>query len=345
MPSNIRIVSDINECAYLWQKYYPVECLFDLWQVRETFAKIYSRENFFVVHETHGRVNGLLPLCRITETANITTGNINQVNYLSETVDKVEPQSEIVTYMFFPGEIWNNRTWMEQNKIVAENSDVMLKMLLAVQANSDSEYNKINADIRYLSIDYLKQFPYQFNNNFTSDETGYLFYPANYDYSYEKYLASFAGKSRKKILSEITALEQQGLSFRYDNLEDLDVMLQFNINNFGAYGYFNDSRFLTAFKILANFLHEQKMLRVVTVLINNEIAAVDMGAVWNNNCIMLAGGTNKNFLGVAKLINLHHIEWACSDRIDSIDFLCGDFGWKERFHLTPRPLYQIILNY
>ncbi len=314
MSSSIRIVKDMDECALLWQKYYPMECLFDMWGVRETFAKVYGRENFFIVHQDSGKVNGLLPLCKTVE------------------IDKRQPQSQIVSYTFFPGEIWNNRTWMEQNKIIAQSSDIMLQMLMALE---DS------LDIRYLSIDCLKGLPEQFSSNFSTDETGYLFYPVNYDYSYEKYIASFASKSRKKILSEVKALEQQNISFRYNNLEDLDIMFQFNINNFGEYGYFDDSRFLTSFKMLANFLNEQKILRVVTVLINNEIAAVDMGSVLNNHCIMLAGGTNKNFPGIAKLINLHHINWACCERVDSIDFLCGDFGWKKRFHLTPRELYQI----
>jgi hypothetical protein len=24
-----------------------------------------------------------------------------------------------------------------------------------------------------------------------------------------------------------------------------------------------------------------------------------------------------------------------------VDFLCGEFNWKNRFHLTPRPLFQV----
>jgi hypothetical protein len=27
-------------------------------------------------------------------------------------------------------------------------------------------------------------------------------------------------------------------------------------------------------------------------------------------------------------------------RFEQIDFLCGDFGWKERFHLEPRQLFM-----
>jgi CelD/BcsL family acetyltransferase involved in cellulose biosynthesis len=46
---------------------------------------------------------------------------------------------------------------------------------------------------------------------------------------------------------------------------------------------------------------------------------------------------------VAKLINFHHLEIACRERFDSVDFLCGDFGWKQRFRLVARPLYEFTL--
>ena len=67
-----------------------------------------------------------------------------------------------------------------------------------------------------------------------------------------------------------------------------------------------------------------------------------MGALWKGTYTVLAGGTDADFPGVAKLINLHHVEWACLQRLTMVDFLCGNFNWKEGFHLTPRRLYQII---
>jgi CelD/BcsL family acetyltransferase involved in cellulose biosynthesis len=71
---------------------------------------------------------------------------------------------------------------------------------------------------------------------------------------------------------------------------------------------------------------------------------VDMGAVWNSTYTVLAGGTHPDFPGVAKLINLHHMEWACHQELGEVDFLCGEFNWKQRFHLMPRPLYKIIVS-
>jgi hypothetical protein len=36
---------------------------------------------------------------------------------------------------------------------------------------------------------------------------------------------------------------------------------------------------------------------------------------------------------------LHHLRRACDERLDCVDFLCGDFAWKPLFHLRPRPLF------
>jgi hypothetical protein len=56
---------------------------------------------------------------------------------------------------------------------------------------------------------------------------------------------------------------------------------------------------------------------------------------------VLAGGVNRAFPGVAKLINFHHLRFACEQQLASVNFLCGDFNWKERFQLTPQPFYEL----
>jgi CelD/BcsL family acetyltransferase involved in cellulose biosynthesis len=56
---------------------------------------------------------------------------------------------------------------------------------------------------------------------------------------------------------------------------------------------------------------------------------------------VVAGGAAREFTGVAKLINFHHLEWACRERLREVDFLCGEFNWKNRFHLMSRPLYKM----
>lgn len=309
MMAGVRIVHDIEECERLWKTHYPQDCVFDLWGVRRCFSQAYGREPFFIVYEEDGELLGFLPLSRIEENG---------------------------TYAFFPGETWQGKTWMEQNKIIARDEACMKAMFDAIPGKANVRYVCAGSEIMDFS-NVLKP-------KLVPDEMGYLFSPANHGYSYENYLASFPGKSRKKILAEVQGIKAKGVEFRYNDRADVDWVFRLNLDNFAESSYFYDPRFMGAFENLVEFLSRENMLRVVTLLVGGRVAAVDIGAIYNKSCTLLAGGTHREFPGVAKVINLHHMEWACRENVDELDFLCGDFGWKERFRLSPRPLYQFNIK-
>jgi hypothetical protein len=281
----------------------PPACLFDMWTVREAFALSFSRQPYFVVAEQGVTVSGLLPLSWIEE--NHCFGN-------------------------FPGETWRGKTWLEQNKLWATGNKTIQALLAALP---DAVH------LRYMT----SKPQYSNKEMLCEDEEGYLFYPGRYGYDSQRYWLEFSGKSRKQMAREMAALSGKGLSFRYDRLSDSAVMFRMNLESLWEHSYFKDPRFLGAFERLISRLHNNGMLRITTVLLGGKIAAVDVGAVWNNTYTVLAGATHQDFPGVAKLINFHHMDWACGKRFDSVDFLCGDFGWKKRFHLAVRPLYEIRL--
>lgn len=234
---------------------------------------------------------------------------------------------ETGAYGYFPGETWSGKTWLEQNRVVATTGDLCQVLL---------EHCPREMLLRYLVPETLESFP-----SADVDEIGYLFHPGSYGYQMDNYWQEFSGKSRKKLQREIDDLQAPGLTVRENDFADVNLLLQMNLCAFGEHSYFRDERFRGGFLDLMTLLHERQWLRVTTVLLGGQVAAVDVGSVYNNQYTVLAGGTDPSFQGVAKVINLQHLAWACRNRIDSVDFLCGSFGWKDRFHLTPRPLYQI----
>ena len=230
-------------------------------------------------------------------------------------------------YGYFPGEIWHGKTWLEKNRIYACRDTQPSDLL----ARFSSPYH----------LRYLLPHAGWGDGEMAIDEIGYLFLPPHYDFEIQNYFREFSRKSIKQILREVAAIEQLGVSYRYDEIADFDLMVEMNMSRFGADSYFYDTRFKEGFRSLANFLNEKGWLRFTTVLINGEPAAVDMGCLYRNVYTVMAGGTSSRFRGVAKLINLHHMQWACQQRLQQVDFLCGDFHWKKQFHLTPRPLFLI----
>lgn len=227
---------------------------------------------------------------------------------------------------YFPGEVWKGRTWLEQNKIVGENN------LLFKSFFNFLDKKGISYDLRYLSST---------QNNFSQiDETGYLFFPEESNYNLQEYFDLFPKKTIKKINKEITALENKGIEFRNNFLEDFDLLVNFNLQRYREESYFADARFLNSFRDVLKFLFSEDLLKLTTILIAGIPAAVDLGIIFKNKYTLLAGGTNPLFPGIAKLINLYHLKWACEKKINEVDFLCGNFSWKDRFRLVPRPLYS-----
>ena len=298
---NIRVCSDLEQAHQLWVQHWSQNCLFDLWDVRACFQGQFERPPYFIVATEGPRFCGMMALSWL---------------------------QEISSFAHFPGEVWNGKTWLEQNKIIAESTEVFRRLW---------EHIPDTAHIRYLTLDSCSWAEPQM----VEDETGFLFFPPQYDYAFQTYRQGFSGKSRKKLRNELNRLEALGVTYRYDSFADIELLLKLNLENFGNQSYFSDARFLNSFENLAAWLSANDLLRITTVLVGGQVAAVDMGAVWNNTYTVLAGGTDAEFPGVAKLINLHHLEWSCHQRFTTVDFLCGDFNWKNRFHLTPRPLYQL----
>jgi hypothetical protein len=296
----ISICRDLEKCRDLWKRLWPQECLFDLWAVRACFAEAYDHAPEFHVAERDGRVVGMLPLSWIEEAGR---------------------------YSFFPGELWQKKTWLEQNKIPSFTPGVAKALLESVSGPMH---------LRYLLTGFFPT-----DNGCTLDETGYLFIPARYDYAFERYREEFSNRSSKKMTRELVPLETRGLSYRLDHYPDMEKLFKMNLDSFKEKSYFHDRRFLLSFEALATWLQTRGMLRITTLLLGEEVLAVDMGALWNSHYTVLAGGTNPDYPGVAKIINFQHLKRACLEKFALVDFLCGDFGWKERFHLQPRPLYVI----
>lgn len=296
----VRITNDLDECRELWEKHLPRELISDLWEVRDCFHSHYRHLPHFVTAEYENRLCGLLPLVWNKETGQ---------------------------YNYFPGETWEGKSWLEQNRIIASDREVLDAML-------DSLTQPYH--LRYLRTDS------GWNNRADNiDELGYLFAPQDYDYDLSKYYEEFSHKTAKRMRRELAAWEARDLKWRFNDPDDFDNLIQMNRSRFGRLSYFYDERFLESFRSLMMHLCDHGWLRMVTILVNGESAAIDMGSLYRNRLTMLAGGTNQNFPGIAKLINMHHMEYACDKKLECVDFLCGDFNWKTLFHLKPEPLYLL----
>ncbi|MEW6411295.1 MAG: GNAT family N-acetyltransferase [Candidatus Zixiibacteriota bacterium] len=234
---------------------------------------------------------------------------------------------ETGSLQYFPGETWHGKTWLEQNRIIAGDRYIMKRLL----ARAGDSYN----------IRYVRQSGNLLGNSPVVDEVGYFFLPPKYDFDMQKYFEEFSHKTAKRLKRELIEWESRGVSYRYDDMADFETLVAMSLQSYGEDSYFFDPRFLRSFRSLLGLLKARGWLRITTVLVEGRPAAIDMGSTYNGTYTLLAGGTNQEFRGIAKLINIHHMSWSCEKRFDRVDFLCGDFNWKPQFHLTPQPLYLL----
>lgn len=297
---NLKSIEDPEEQQRLWLEYQPQIGLFDLWEVRECFAAAYDRRSIFVTMERDGRIKAMLPLSWIEESA---------------------------CYGFFPGETWRGRTWLEQNRLIAE-SPAVLKQLLQLAPGP--------LQLRY--IDGAEMLP----EMAVEDECNFGCSPGQYGYSFNNYCKRFSAKTSARIATEFSSLEHHGIRVRLDEFDDLQILFELNLATFGKQSYFCDSRFLKAFDSLARWLAKERRLSIVSILVGGKVVAVDMVAIHNNCHLVLAGGASREIPGISRFINLYHLERGFLHRVERIDFLCGDFGWKKKLLLEPRPTWGIM---
>jgi CelD/BcsL family acetyltransferase involved in cellulose biosynthesis len=119
-------------------------------------------------------------------------------------------------------------------------------------------------------------------------------------------------------------------------------MVDMSLTSFGKSSYFYDSRFTEGFREVLRLLSRNGWLRMVSLEIGDKTVAVDMAAVYKGSYVVMLGGTDPEFRGVAKAMNMQHLEFACEQRLSRVDFLCGDFHWKKLWHLDPQPLYKYV---
>jgi hypothetical protein len=296
-----KIVTDLDACERLWNSLIPVRNLSDLWEIRLCFHRHYLNRLHFLVFEDREGLTGMIPLV-----------------YLAEK-DR---------YVFFPGEVWNGKTWLERTSIFCRRPEDLGYLLSECPERTH---------LRYINTPHASSAA-----ELDVDETAYLLCPPEFNCDLDLYHQRFAWKKLKAIKKEIASFLGPDSSWHLNRLSDYDLLVEMSLKRFGKNSYFHDPRFLESFRDVMHLLDRKGWLRMVSLQLGAETAAVDLSALFQGSYVIMLGGTHLEFPGIAKAMNMQHIEFACHSRVSKVDFLCGDFFWKKLWHLDPEPLYKYV---
>ncbi len=295
------VYKDLDACKGLWNSFVQTANLSDLWEFRFCFHKHYQYRMHFIVFEERHEVLAMLPLV-----------------YLSE--------KDI--YVFFPGETWNGKTWLERTFVYCQRPEEIGNFLSECPERTH---------LRYMEWDDAPSVP-----ELEIDEIGYLLHPGDFAHDLEGYYRRFTWKKLKAIKKEIGSIVAPGSAWRINRLSDYDRLVDMNLGRFRESSYFYDRRFTESFRDVMHILAQKGWLRMVSLEVGGELVAVDLAALFNNTYVVFLGGTHPGYPGVAKVMNMQHIEFAAQHQVSRVDFLCGDFYWKKLWHLDPQPLYKYV---
>ena len=296
-----RFVTDLETCRQLWNTFIPTSVVSDMWEFRMCFHRHFGHQPCFMILEDAEGISGMMPLSYID---------------CGDTIG------------FFPGEIWNEKTWLERTSFYVRDRGILDELL----------YNCPEGTyLRYMEA---PQEPC--SHLLALDEVGYVLYPSQLDFNLESYSKRFSNKKFKGIIKVIDSITERGSRFYLNRLEDFDILVNMSIQNFGENSYLNDYRFRKSFQDIILFLHNKGWLRMISLEIMGKTVAVDIGSLYNGVYTIYLGGASRDLPGVAKVMNMYHIEYALQNRIFKVDFLCGDFHWKKLWHLNPEPLYKFV---
>jgi hypothetical protein len=229
---------------------------------------------------------------------------------------------------FFPGEIWKEKTWLERTPFYVRDIGGLDELFGSCPERT------------YLR--YMEAPQGNCPDLLSLDEVGYGLYPSQLDFKLESYVRRFSNKKFKAIIKVIDSIKGLGSRFYVNRLTDFNTLVDMNLENFGENSYLYDQRFRESFHDLIHFLNLNGWLRMTSLEILGKTVAVDIGSVYNGVYTVYLGGASRDLPGVAKVMNMYHIEYAFQNRIFKVDFLCGDFHWKKLWHLSPEPLYKFV---
>lgn len=288
----LEVVADIDQAQSVWQSFSQDQTLFDTWEFRLAFFEAYKPRLHFVVLRNQLDIVGVLPL-----------------------------QYEEDKKKYF----WFGSWWQEENKFLVKN-ELYIPLLLAVISEL-VELNAISFDVPNWIQKVIK---------FEPDDPKYVLKLDSIK-TVDDYLGSLKKKKRYNLRRDYKRISDLKPEIIFNNFSDLSELIRLSKQRFldkGEKTDWEDPRRIEAFKKIVK-IGQKKIsyeVRMITVKINNKLAAVDLVGIYNGCYYPLKCGYNvKDFPGIGSFMNLLEIEDAVSLNMKKMDFLEIGYGWKDKW--------------
>jgi len=161
-----------------------------------------------------------------------------------------------------------------------------------------------------------------------------------YEDKIENYWLGFDRKHRKNLRYDLKQFEKLNYSLRYNHLADFEKMVELNRKRFGKESDFEEKEMRMGMKNLMEVAEKRGELMMISLLVEGRVEAVEMVVIYKNCYYVLASGHNLEVKNIGKKMMVEQIKKAMEKRMEKIDFLSSDSGWKKMWHLESVPLFE-----
>lgn len=226
---------------------------------------------------------------------------------------------------------WFGSDWQEEVRFYAKAPSHIQTLLLA--APPPLFLNAIAQD----SIEPIKELI-----GFEADDPKYILSLAKLK-NHEDYLMNLKKNRRHDLRKDRRRIEKQNPEIIINNFDDFKYLIKLSKKRFQEKGEktdWEDVRRITTFKEVIRLSGKSYQTRMITIKIDGRIAGVDL--------ICLSGGTYytvkcgydvQSFSGIGNFMNLLEIDDAIKLKMEKIDFLQNNYGWKSQY-FQPLPLFK-----
>lgn len=226
---------------------------------------------------------------------------------------------------------WFGSWWQEENKFFTK--DPALTPILLSLAPKPLLLNAISLS----SISKVRELI-----NFQKDDLKYILNLEGLKSS-EDYLMKLKKNRRRNLRKDRNRILKQNPKIVINNFSDFEHLVRLSKERFAQKGEktdWEDPKRMETFRQIIKLAGKSYQVRMITVLIDNQIAGVDLIALFNNCYYTLKCGYNvKDFSGIGNFVNLFEIDDAISLGMKKIDFLQNNYQWKNKL-FTPVPLLK-----
>lgn len=290
----IRFLSDAGECRAAWDRFSPAERVWDNWQVMSAFHNPQRHRLHFLLHETDGATDGLIPL-------------------VHDTSDD--------SYELFGGCYADGRILWIQPEHFPE----------CYQALPD---NTAFFDLNGTWVDALLAMHPEYESNFVEKDDQFYLVPADFQFDFTNHINTFSSDRRRGFLRDLRKVRERnpGLTLNWSNADESDLFIELSIRNFGEDSDYIGEAGQAEVHRVVRVLQSLDYLNTLTISIDGVKQGTSLSSLYNNRWVMLYAASNNDYDSLGKFLNAETIQQGCRLGVDEVNLMTGT-AWKANWNM------------